>query len=99
MGEELVIKLNDVRGTAEVVGLGLAWLDRRLIDVAHEVFTHALAEDRGVGVAKAVNRLLGVTDEHVEIAIGQALLEQAAEVLILLGARVLELVDHEVGNG
>ena len=99
MGEKLVIKLYDVRGTAEVVGLGLTWLDRRLVDVAHEVLTHALTKDRGIGVAEAVDRLLGVTDEHVEIAIGQALLEQATEVLILLGARVLELVNHEVGNG
>ena len=98
VAKQTVVEPNDVGRAAEVSGLGLALLDGRLIDITLEINPYPLAENRRVGIAEAVNRLLGVADEHIEIAIGQALLEQAAEVLILLSTRVLELINHEVGN-
>ena len=67
-------------------------------NVLGEVIPHPLAEHGEVGVAETVYRLLCITDEHVEVTVGEALLEQIKEVLILLGTRVLELIDHEVGN-
>ena len=96
--KQAVIELDNVSRTAVIDRRGRTVLDGRHIVVAGEVGIHFLTKDRGVGITETVNRLLGVTDEHIEVAIGKALLEQATEVLVLLGTRILELIDHEVGN-
>ena len=59
---------------------------------------HFLAEHCGVGIAESVDGLLGVADEHVEVAARQTLVQQALEIIVLFGTGVLKLVNHEVGN-
>ena len=43
--------------------------------------------------------MLGIANEHIEVAACQALLQQSLEILILLGTGVLELINHEMGDG
>ena len=90
--EQAVVERDHGFQTAEVGGqVGQAQL-------LLEFFVDAVAKQAWVGVAEAVDRLLGVADDEVEVvaAVRQALVQQRHEVVVLLVARVLELVDHEM---
>ena len=101
--KQAVVELDDVAGTA-VVGRGgfarggTAVIVQAIGDIVLEVLVHFLAEHCGIGIAESVDGLLGVTDEHIEVAARQTLMQQPLEIIVLLGTGVLKLVDHEVGN-
>ena len=50
----------------------------------------------GVAIAKAVDALLFVADNEIEMGIGEAVFEQRFEIAVLLLAGVLKLVNHKV---
>ena len=53
-------------------------------------------EEPTIGIAEAVDALLGIPDEEAVLPIAHGLAQQREEVLVLHLARVLELVDHVV---
>ena len=71
--KQAVVELDDAAGTAVVGRCGFPRLDLRQKDVGGKVPIHFLAEDRRVGIAEAVDGLLGITDEHIEVAVSKAL--------------------------
>ena len=89
--EKGVVKLDDVFQAA-VVGVEFG----RVVVVLPKLFSQLILQDVGVAVAEAVDALLLVADDEVAVAFAQAIFQQWYEVLILLGACVLELVDHEI---
>ena len=102
--KQAVVKLNDVPRTAIIGRGGLArsrtFIWRQAIsNLTLEILIYFFTEYRRIGIAETIYRLLGVSNQQIETPAGKALLQQSPEVLVLLGARVLELINHEVVDG
>ena len=68
----------------------------RIVVFRTEIGGQIVLKQVGVAVAEAVNTLLLITDDEVVVGAAEAVFEQWLEILVLLAAGVLKLINHKV---
>ena len=86
--KECVVEIDYCRLASVVVG------ERRIVGKSHEIFSQLISQETWVAIPESIYRLFLVADDEIAVSIVTTLLKQRFEVLVLLAAGVLKLVNH-----